>query len=398
MLKFNFDKFLSPSKKREKQESEKKEEKSQAWKSLDEENLYNLPGYSEEFHDQEFEADNQVGGDLGELMEKYGLEEWELKDKAKECLKYYRGEINNPFVDNKKTKEILDWYLDYLPTENEYGLALSEEELNRLDEKEKEDLANLYNKRMDIEFSIAELNNNIREIANVIRAGQMSQIYSTNVNEAKNELDQLKEEAKNLYREMHINSKSLYSLEEKAFTDPDKIEKDIEKIKKEIEKDRSEKAERDYQSAKEKKPFYTEAERELHKKCLDYLRRDKKKKEVPEYHGDKLSHDQIDDMAREGAIDRARNGEMIKGNFFAEEFKGKRQLAYVEKFKDEKTKEEKRIKYIYVDDELAPGYYAFKVDPATMFVTKNNPNSAMAYINLVVNLNKKKIQDQRKTA
>lgn len=391
MFNFNFDNFLSPSKKRQKEESERNKDESKAKQSLDEENLYNLPGYSEEFFDQEIEADNQPGGELGDLMEKYGLEEWELKDQAKKCLKYYRGEENNPFTDQEKTNEILDWYLYYLPTENEYGLALSEEELARLDEKEKEILANLYEERIDLKISIADLNNDIRELANTSRISQMSNIYSTKVNEVKNDLNGLKDEARKLYNQLRINSQNISSLEEKAFTDPEKIKKEEERI-------RSEKNERDYQAAKEKVPFYTEAERQLHGKCLDYLSRDNKKKEIPEYHNEKLTSEQIDDMAREGAIDRIRNGEMIRANFFAEEFKGKRQLAYIEKFIDKKTKEVKRIKYIYVDDELAPGNYAFKVNPALMFIAKNNPNSAMAHINLMVNLDKGIKKKQKKTA
>ncbi len=391
MFNFNFDKFISPAKKREKEASERREEKSQTSKTLDEENLYNLPGYSEEFLDQEIEADNQTGGELGDLMEKYGLEEWELKDKAKECLKYYRGEKSNPFKDDQITKEILKWYLDYLPTENEYWLALSEEELSRLDEKDKENLADLYEERIDLKLSIAELNNDIRELANVAGAGQMFDFYSTKVKDTKNDLDKFKDEARRLYSEIQINSQNILKLEDKAFTDPEKAKKEEERI-------RSEKKERDYQTAKEKIPFYSEAERELHEQCLNYLKRDNKKKAVPEYHNGKLNSEQIEDMAREGAIDKVRNGEMLRANFFVEEFKGKRQLAYVEKFIDNKTKQEKRIKYICVDNQLEPGNYAFKINPALMFVTKNNPNSAMAHVDLIVSLNRARKQEQKKTA
>ncbi|GEM_PF-3300350 len=419
MFKFNFDKLM-PSKKEDELDSKEIEEKKEderedAWESLDSENLYNKPGYQdgseyEKKHptskklelselSEELEADTESGGGLGELMEKYELEEWELKDRANECLKYYRGEREDPFKDQEKTKEILNWYLDYLSSENEYGLALSNEELERLNKEEKENLSNSYKKRIDIQLDIARLNNSIREAADIIRSGKTSDTYSTEVREAKYNLNKFKEEAKKLYGEMKNNSQKIHNLEEKAFTDPAikaKKEEAIEaKHEEEKEKRRKIKEEEDYQKKKAEKPFFGPKEHKLHDECLDYLTRDGRKKEVPVYIKDKLTPKQIENTAREAAIDKIYNGEMIKANFFVENFKGKRQLAYAEKFFDEESKKMKRIKYIFADDKLPAGNYGFKINPATMFVSKNNPDSAMVHIDLMVNLDKKSKVDKK---
>ena len=371
MFKFNLENPFSQSKKNE---EEKKED----------ELLVNSSDNFQEFYDQELEVDNEPGGQMGDLMEKYELEDWELKDRAKECLKYYRGNRKEPFNDQEKIKEILNWYLEYLPSENEYGLALSEEELNLLEEKEKEDLADFYKKRIDLNFEVANLNNRIKEIANTIREGQESETYSTKISDAKDELYKLKTEAKNLYNEIQANSKNIYNLEKKAFADPVEVKREKEN-----------KEEKEYQVEKEKKPDYSEIEKKLHGEVLDYLKRDGKKKEVPEYKGAKLSQEQIEKTAKEGAIEKIKSGEMLQATFFVEDFKGKRQLAYVENFFDKKSQKMKRIKYIFADDKLPAGNYGFKINPATMFVSKNNPDSAMVHIDLMVNLDKKSKVDKK---
>ncbi len=407
MVKFNFDKLIPSSKKEDELDSieieEKKErERQDVWESLDSENLYNVPGYEETYSEEQIEANNELGGQIGKLMEKYELEEWELKDRAKECLKYYRGEKENPFKDEKKTQEILNWYLDYLPSENEYNLALTKEELDRLEDQEKEDLSNFYNKRIYLHLDIARLNNNIREAADIIRNGQTSDTYSTQVREAKYNLNKLKEEAKSLYEKMKENSQKIHALEEKAFTDPSikaKEEEAIE-VKHEEEKERRRKIEeeKDYQKEKAKIPFFSAEEHKLHDDCLDYLTRDSRKKEIPVYMENDLSPEQIENTAREAVIDKIHKGEMTRAHFFQEEFKGKKQLAHVEKFFDKESKRTKRIKYIFVDDKLPAGNYGFKTNPATMFISKNNPDSAMVHINLMVNLDRKDKKRFKKTA
>jgi len=418
MFKFNLDKLMSPSKKREKEEQEKKEEKDKAWESLDSENLYNEPGYQdgseyEKKHptskklelselSEELEADTEPGGGLGELMEKYELEEWELKDRASECLKYYRGERENPYKDQEKTKEILNWYLDYLSSENEYGLALSNEELDRLNKEEKEKLSNLYKKRIDIQLDIARLNNSIREAADIIRAGQTSDTYSTEVREAKHNLNKLKEDSKNLYEEMKNSSHKIYILEEKAFTDPSikiKEEEAIEaKHEEEKEKRRKIKEEKDYQEKKAEKPFFGPKEHKLHDECLDYLTRDGRKKEVPIYIKDKLTPKQIENTAREAAIDKAYNGEMMKEFFYVQDFNGKRQLIHEEKFYDSKKKMNKTIRFIYNDDKLPSGYYAFKIDKSKLKPFEEDDKTATFFINLMIDLDYRRKKAKQKLA
>ncbi len=395
-MKFNFDNLISPSKRKRKETSEVKNETTQAQDGLDQETLYNLPGYQEEFFDKELEADNETGGETGDLLEKYGLEEWELKDIGKQCLLFSRGEKNNPFKDEEKTREILSWYLDYLKTENEYGLALSEVELNRLTDGEKQKLANLYKRRVELNLKIAELNNNIRELANIAHLGQMSSEYSTKTKDAKNDLIEYREEAKSLYNELKNNSKNISSLEEKAFTDQEKKEKEEKERQERIKKEKEERElEEKYQEAKESKPEYSEAELKLHQECLDYFSVENKKKEVPVYENKKLDKDQLERTAREAAIERIRNGEMDRANFFAKTYKGKRQLVFIDKFYDEKLKEEKKTYYIYESDNMPTGRYAFKTNPSTMFNPKNNPNIAYINIDLMIDIGKPKKRAQK---
>lgn len=384
MLNFNFDKFI-PSKKEDELDSieiEKKieDERQNAWDSLD-------LGYRETSNEEQIEANNEPGGQMGQLMEKYELEEWELKDQANECLKYYRGEREKVYKDEEKIKEVLNWYLDYLSTENEYGLALNETELSRLNEAEKKDLFNLYKERSDLYLNTDRLNDDIREVADIIRSGKTANIYSTQVSDAKNKLNNLKKEAGSLYQQMQNNLQKINSLEEKAFTDPAIKAKEEEMIEAEHEK---QKEEREFEKEKSKKPLYTPAERQLHADCLNYLTRGTRvEKEEPVYEGGKLNLKQIERMAKEGAVERIKRGEMQKAKFFVEEFKGKKQLAHVKIFYDKENKRMKRIKYICVDDNLPAGNYGFKINPATMFVSKKNPDSAMIYINLMVNIDKK---------
>lgn len=341
------------------------------------ENSYNIPSFVEDFEDYQIEADNAPGGELGELMEKHGLEDWELKDQAKECLKYHRGERPNPFKDENKTKEILDWYLDYLTTENEHGLAFSQEELSRLTESEQKNLAALYEKRINLKISIAELNNNIRDEADIIRAGQAAGDYSTQVADGREKLKKFKSTGWKLSQLIKKTEAEICCLEEKALTDPIK-QAELEK-------------EKEYQEVLSKKTEYSLEDVQTQLDCLDYLKRtDQGPKKQPIYLGKKLSYSEILAFAREAAVEEIKGGEMTKKVFFAEEFKGRRQLASIEKFYDKKSKSWKRIKYICVSSKLPAGNYAFKMDPASMFITKNNPNSAMVHVNLMVNLDKKK--------
>ncbi len=391
MIKLNLEKLVPSSKKQQPKETPVLE-------NLDSEDIYDKANYEELNYEEDLVANNEPGGEMGDLLEEYELEDWELKDIAKKCLKYYRGESQAPFNDEKKLNEILTWYLDYLPTENEYGLSLSEDELNRLNEKERQSLTDLYQKRLDLELSIANLNNSIREVADIIRSEQTRGSYSTLVSQNINELTNLKEKAKDLYSEMKNNSKQINMLEEKAFTDPARVAKEEEENKKHEEENKKAELEKNYQKEKSKKPFFGEKEKELHNECLDYLTRDGRKKEIPVYVGQKLSPEQIKNTAREAAIDRVHNGEMMKASFFVEIFNGKRQLASVNKFFDNKTKKQKRVKYILLDDNLPAGYYAFKINPAKVFITKNNTNSAMAYVDLIVDIDSRRRKPKQKTA
>lgn len=346
------------------------------WDVVDPEQWYNMPDFKEEFKNYEIEDEAELDLETEELLAKYNFEEIDLKMYGESARKFLRGQGRPPFRDINQNRELAAWYEKQLCLSNEQGLPFSEQELARLTDTEKEELTSLYQERADVQNRISQLlgtNKTESELE------QVNVVYSTakNTSNSQEKKYQADLNVKQLTSQLYKLNSEIIALENKLLTDPSKQKQ----------KEAAQKRKEELQLEKELKqsmPEYSVEEIKLQDECLDYLtiRQNKKdRKPRPGFaDGQPMTGEQILEVAQEGALEKIKSGEMMQGVFFEENYKGQRQLAYVEKNGN------KRIKYILISPILPAGKYAFKIDTDTMFVAKNNPNSAMVHINLMVNL------------
>ena len=319
---------------------------------LDPENFYNVEGFDKEVYQSEEEKvidDSQIGGEVGKMMEKYGMEEWELEALLKKCEDYLNGTSKVPPRSNlAEVQELALFYREYLRTKNEAGLPLSETEAAKLSEKELDELADLYQERNYLAFLVANANEAPVEekiIDEKLLDSNVKLRYSTEKG------NNAPKESPHYAEELAAADKKIAILEGKAFKDEKKKE-----VVKNI-------------------PKYSEEEKALQTSCLNYLGHRSGKPSFAKG-GPVLNINQILELAREGAEE---NG-WPKGKFFAETFKGKRQLSRIVSFGG------KRIKYVFLSEKLPVGEYYFEANPNKFFISRNNPDSAVAPITTMVNM------------
>lgn len=322
---------------------------------VDPENYHNIPGFEDREVYNGVIDESRVGGEVGELMEKYGLEEWELRDLMKKSYDYLnRGKnqkIVPPFKDVNQTIELGNLYRDYLMTQNEFGLPWSEEELSELAPGEVDTLGELYGERRFLSHQIALLNEEPKE------RKEKSVVYST--------------------------SRSGGREKPGLLSDLEDVNKKIAKIERHItgyEESRTEKKMKvDKEDSWREVPKYSAEELALKKSCLEYFKN--RHQPRPKFvDGQELSEAQILEVVQETAREEC----WPRGGFFAESFKGRRQLSRIEYHPGAKKGEQMRTKYVFLSDNLPAGSYFFQPDADRFFVDRKNPNSAIAPIKLMV--------------
>ncbi|MFZ4648715.1 MAG: hypothetical protein ACOYMB_03750 [Patescibacteria group bacterium] len=320
---------------------------------IDPENNYNQPGFEDREVYNDVVDDSQVGGEIGELMEKYGLEEWELTDLMKKCEAFLNGkEKSSPLKNESEVEELAVFYRDYLAAKNENGFPFSAEELEKVSGEKREELANLYFEKSNLVFKLAETSNfNSEKISN-------DNFVNTNPDIKYSTKDETL--APNLRPQMIFDlrniNKSIAAIENLMVNRNPKIEKTAEKdLWKEV-------------------PEYSQEELALREDCLSYLR-DRINKKPTFADGKALDHKQIMEIAKEAAIAEG----WQKAGFFEETYKGHRQLSHIDRSGG------KRVKYTFISNNLPVGDYYFEVDPNKFFISKNDQNSAVAPIRLMIN-------------
>jgi hypothetical protein len=331
---------------------------------LDLENFYNEPGFEDRKIYNDVVDDSVIGGEVGELMEKYGLEnEWELVDLLKNSEDDGKNKVR-PLASPKESHELALFYREYLAAKNENGLPFSDEELKSISEKDQQELLDLYRQRGEIAFKIANLNETVDD--------------SKIVDE----------------KQINANSELVFSTEEKTFTpkmgaqykyDLRNVEKRIVELEKLIPTPSNRKEQNPWKEI----PKYSEAEISLRKSCINHLR-DRINPRPTFADGQVLSKEQVLEMAREEAIEE----KWPKASFSEEVFHGQRQLTFVERSGN------KRIKYIFLSNNLPAGEYFFETNPDKFFVSKNGDHLAIAPVRLMLETSKReeKAEDLKASA
>lgn len=318
---------------------------------VDPENYYNEPGLDKPVYN-DLVDDSQPGGEIGELMEKYGLEEWELAELMKKSEAHLNGRGIAPLSDAAKVKELAGFYREYLGAKNEHGLPFSAEEMAKISDAEADELADLYEKRSELALTIANLNSTKEEEAP--GPAQPNIVYTT-APKTKQPIEQRKGTSSSLTRDLEDNRTRIMALESKLLR-PDSGKK-LEKGK----------------DSWQEVPEYSPEELALRENCLAYFKN--RKNPRPTFSdGKALEEAQILEVVQEAA----RDGKWPNGNFFEESHKGRRQLSYIEKFGN------KRVKYVHLSESLPAGKYFFESDPSSFFVSKNNANAAVAPVRTLV--------------
>jgi len=311
---------------------------------VDPENYYNEPGFEDKEIYNDVVNNSQPEGEIGALLEKYGLEEWELVEWMKKCEDYENGKkAGAPFKDMSKVRELAGVYRDYLAAKNEHGLPFSNEELKNVPIFKLEELSDLYKEQVYYTMKIAELNGADDKPA------ETGVVYSTG------------------------EKKSGPGVRARYVGELKEARGKIVEIEGKILNQKPKTPENKDKNAWKEVPEYSPEELALHLKCLEYFRN--RKNTPPTFaDGKPLTEAQILDVVQEVAADE----KWPNGRFFEETFKGRRQLSYVEK------SGQNRVKYVFLSQNLPAGKYFFEANPDQFFVSRNNPNSAIAPIRLMV--------------
>ncbi|HNX10841.1 MAG TPA: hypothetical protein PKI61_01750 [bacterium] len=329
---------------------------------IETENVYNLPGFEDEEERVfgEVVDDEEKGLDEEEFMAKHELaNDFELVDLAKACLDYTQGKSKvKPLASDQDILDLTEYYYDRFNDQREgQEMLLSEKELNRLSPKEQEKLDKVLNEISNFSAQMADENEQ-RGRNFFTKSGQNS--FSDP--EARGNVDRL-----NAYFQKIKNAqKDLENLLAKA-RKSEEVKEDNEEAKR-WEKDLAE---------------YSEAEKKFLQSCFDFsVHKDGVK--TPIFEGkdkERLTPEQILD----GAQEWAEFLKMPQAKFLEKEFKGQRQLMFVEYMKDGK-----RINYIANDVKHQPGDYYFQINPNSFRMSKNNPKVSFAQVRILFNSRREK--------
>ncbi|MCX6795848.1 MAG: hypothetical protein NT165_03960 [Candidatus Falkowbacteria bacterium] len=321
---------------------------------IDPENFYNVEGFEDKDSYNEEAAEMLPGAEVGELMEKYGLEEFELKDLLKNCEAYLNNQKKSmPLSDKKEVEKLALFYREYLAAKNEYGLPFSEEELAKVSPEKQEELANLYSERESAVLEIAAAN---QLEADGVAKENSGVVYST------------------------IEQNNLGNKKPQLIFDLGRLNKKISSLEKNILNKEPKNQEKKEVDPWKEVPEYSAEELALQESCLNYSRN--RKNPHPEFaDGKALNDEQITEMLKEI---------LPKSRFSEEIHQGRRQLVFMDNLGS------KRIKYVFSSEKLPSGEYHFEADPSRFFISKNNPNFAIAPIRMVIPAEKPAVNNQER--
>lgn len=332
----------------------------EGWDVVDRENNYNEPGFEDEYMPSEIIADDSRGGEIGELMEKYEREEWELRDLMKQCEDYLKtGKGVQPLKNMAEVRNLAIFYREYLSAKSSDGLPFTEQERANTSEQDLKSLVEMKEKLGELDFEIAVAN----ERANLNREPiDRNIVYSTDKgldpkfnSQHKGFVNSAKERRSDL-------SKKIAILEDKIFN-PAKTKIEVAKV----------------EDKWKDVPEFSEEELRVMEDSVAWLKN--KKLPRPSFtKGGELSEAQILESAQEYAVYKA----WPKAIFHAQEFKGRRQLINIMRFHDREADANKQVRYVQFSNDLPEGEYYFEINADAFFVDKKNPNFAVAPLNLMV--------------
>ncbi|MFA5163642.1 MAG: hypothetical protein WC441_03920 [Patescibacteria group bacterium] len=328
----------------------------EGWDVVDRENNYNEPGFEDEYVFNETVADNSRGGEIGELMEKYEREEWELRDLMKQCEDYLKtGKGAQPLKNIDEVRNLAIFYREYLAAKSDDGLPFTEQERANASEEDLKSLIEMKERLGELDFEIAAAN----EKAGLDRGPiDGSIVYSTNKG-----LDSQRNGFISNIQEKRLDLSKSISLLEDKITNPARAKVSIAK---------SEDSWKDV-------PEFSEEELKVMEASVAWLKNQRLPR--PSFaKGGELNEAQILESAQEYAAYKG----WPKANFRSQEFKGRRQLLNIMRFHDREANANKQVRYVQFSNDLPEGEYYFDVNPDAFFVDKKNPNFAVAPLNLMV--------------
>ena len=387
-------------------------------------------------------------GEIGYLMEKYGLEDFELEALMKEIDEHVKSLDpssidNNPEIpkyiqklDSDDLRDLVLLYRPFLRTRNEYGLPFSQEELAKISEADREKLANKHQEKPDLLFKIAKVNDFLNKLDNgsdlndsqkeEVKKMQLDFIALLAQEKNDSETGEPKQndsetgEANNLTKKgtaitlrpevrykkeltdfqtdlqakLKDVNKQIRTLEEPIYKATPKVtaaEAAIALDKAEMLRKANELAAKE-QEVKEgerlwkEKPTYSEFDNKLRNDVLAYVRRESGARRPSFKDETKLNQEQIEDVLREIAKIKG----WYQGNFKEEVRKimGKNGLEVIRQLVsyDENIVQgvKKTIKYIFESENLPAGQYFFEPNYKKIKTANDNPNSAIAPISLFI--------------
>lgn len=332
----------------------------EGWDVVDRENNYNEPGFEDPYISPEAVADNSKGGEIGELMEKYGREEWELRDLMKQCEDYLKiGKGAQPLKDIVEVRNLAMFYREYLAATSDDGLSFSEQERANASGVELSSLIEMKEKLGELDFEIAAAN----ERANLnSEPVDKNIVYSTEKkldpkfeSRQKNFISSTQDKRSDLARQ-------IAALEDKI-TSPVRV------------KTSANKPEDNWKDV----PEFSEEELRVMEDSVAWLKNRKLPRPIFSKGGE-LSEAQILESAQEYAAYKA----WPRASFRSQEFKGRRQLMHIMRFHDREADVNKQIRYVQFSNDLPEGEYYFDVNADAFFVDRKNPSFAVAPLNLMI--------------
>ncbi|MCX6797613.1 MAG: hypothetical protein NTX66_00085 [Candidatus Falkowbacteria bacterium] len=336
----------------------------EGWDVPDRENYYNESGFENDGSYSEIADTNEPAEEIGELMEKYGREEWELVNLMEQCETYLNksGKGAQPLKNMDEVRNLAIFYREYLAAKSADGLPFSEAERKNVPEDKLKDLISLHEKLGDLNFELAELNKNkpleSEETPKNFESNS-NIIYSTAEKNNSNDVSSYFLNLKELQKQKTLVQRKIDQIEE-AVMSPTRPNK---------EKMLSGKPNDQWAGV----PEFSAEELRVMEDSAKWLKN--RRSPQPTFaNGEKLNEAQVLESAQEYAGHEA----WPKAMFSVQEFKGRRQLVYMERLGN------KQIRYVHFSNDLPAGQYYFEVNAAAFFVDKKNPNFAVAPISLMV--------------
>lgn len=322
---------------------------------------------------KQFAQESESGGDLAELMDKYGREEWELVDLAKQCEDFLNYEkAPRPLKDPAQMQELAIFYREYLAAKSSDGLPFSEAERTPASPKYREFLSAA--SADGLPFSEAE--------RKYIPAQYLDELATWRVEENKlcfrlAEINNgAASEAKDPLLKPITGLSEYDSIRTKLGIRQKKINQREEAMISLVSKSGGGASKPEFQKLSdewENVPEYSSEDLRIMETSLAWL----KNRRLPRpifSNGENLSEAQILESAQEGAEYKG----LLKGYFSVAEEGGRRVLVNRQTFLDEEKKVNKQIKYSHASHYLPAGEYYFEIDSESFSIGKNNPNLAMA--------------------